>query len=206
MSSIFKFINKKQLYNNINSGNIMKSSIQTKIWRKLQKWYKGGKRNECEKFQVDCINKITNSEVKYIKTYTRLNLYTYEMKEINKINTQDKFEWSENFDRLVNVNNKKLYYNLKFICDKGGAQNRSFQLTKFFIHAQYEFLLKNKELLGSIYFINIFDGDYSYKNTKYLDFNDDKYQNIKKYVFIGDLYNFNKSIKEYNSFIDVEFD
>ena len=36
------------------------SNYQTKSWRKSQKWYKNGKYNECEKYQIKLIEKISN--------------------------------------------------------------------------------------------------------------------------------------------------
>ena len=37
------------------------SYYQTKTWRKNRKWYKNGKSNECEKFQLGMIEKIMTS-------------------------------------------------------------------------------------------------------------------------------------------------
>ena len=44
----------------------MESQFQTKEWRTAQSWYVNGKKNECEKFQIDKIEKIV--ENKLIKT------------------------------------------------------------------------------------------------------------------------------------------
>ena len=37
---------------------IPSSYYQTKIWRKNRKWYNNGKSNECEKYQINNIEKI----------------------------------------------------------------------------------------------------------------------------------------------------
>ena len=37
---------------------IPQSYYQTKIWRQNRKWYKNGKANECEKYQINNIEKI----------------------------------------------------------------------------------------------------------------------------------------------------
>jgi len=56
------------------------------------------------------------------KTNIRLNLDTLELKRITRpLNYENGFEWTEDFDGIQIINNKKLYYNFKFICDKGGA-------------------------------------------------------------------------------------
>lgn len=46
----------------IESDKLVGGSEQTKNWRKKQPWYKTGKSNECEKYQIDLIKKITEKE------------------------------------------------------------------------------------------------------------------------------------------------
>jgi hypothetical protein len=56
-----------------------------------------------------------------------------------------------------------------------------------------KYLLKNN--LNNIYFINIFDGDTSYNNIckfRYL-LNKIKYKSIIKFIFVGCLYDFQKT-------------
>jgi hypothetical protein len=55
---------------------------------------------------------------------------------------------------------------------------------------QLEYLLIFK--ISNVYFINILDGNTCYNNMekyKYL-INKKKYENIKKYIFVGDTYKF----------------
>lgn len=85
---------------------------------------------------------------------------------------------------------KKYYFNLKFICDEGGAQRRTLCLVYHFIYVQLNYLKKSNKT--DIFFINILDGDFSFKNLdkmKYIltkkEFND-----VFKYIFIGDTYTF----------------
>jgi hypothetical protein len=49
--------------------------------------------------------------------------------------------------------------------------------------------------MNNIYFINILDGDTSYNNMNKFNFliNKIKYKHIIKYVFVGSLYDFQKS-------------
>lgn len=180
----------------INKIDIIKNIYQTKEWRKTQKWYINGKYNECEKYQMKIINKITN--MKCYKTNYRLNIFDYSFKEIIHPfkNNNNGFEWSETFDLYQKINNIKIYYNLKFICDKGGAQTRSLREIYHFIITQLNFLLNNTNDCD-IRFINILDGDTCYKYIhNYINLlNNEKYKVIKNNIYIGDMYNFIKLIK-----------
>ena len=76
----------------------------------------------------------------------------------------DGYEWSENFDGLLLINNKKYYFNLKFVCGNGGSQTRTLREVNHFIKYQLEYLIKYNNINNNIYFINILDGDASYNN------------------------------------------
>lgn len=171
---------------------IPSSYYQTKDWRKNRKWYKNGKSNECEKYQINLIEKIITH--KLIKTDDRINMETNEI--INKKNpivNNDGYEWSENFDGKIIKNNNTYYFNLKFVCDSGGSQTRTLREVYHFIKYQMEYLIKFN--MSNVYFINILDGDTSYNNMNKYNFltNKEKYKNIIKYVFIGSLYEFQKN-------------
>lgn len=109
----------------------------------------------------------------------------------NSSKRNDYFELTENFDGKININNKKLYFNLKFVCDSGGAQTRSLREVYHFIKCEIAYLQNNK---NKTYFINILDGDEAFKNYNKFNFllKDKKYDKIKKYIFIGDLFVFQK--------------
>jgi hypothetical protein len=169
---------------------IIPSSLQNKKWRKECSWYIDGKRNECEIYQRNIIEKITNQVCK--KTNVRINFITnemiekmYPMKELNG------FEWSEDFDGKIIENEKQYFFNMKMVCDAGGAQTRSLREVYHFINSQLKFLEKNQNIIN-IYFINILDGDYSNKHIdKFLYLvNKPEFINICKYVFIGDMVKF----------------
>ena len=171
------------------------SYYQTKDWRMDRKWYKNGKSNECEKYQINTINKLLSCELK--KTNERINLENYEI--INKkniIKNDNGYEFSENFDGLIFINNNNYYFNLKLICDQGGSQTRSLREVYHFIKAQMEYLLiYNNET----YFINILDGDTSYHNMNKFNYllNKEKYREVIKFIFIGSLYDFQNNKYRY---------
>jgi len=168
---------------------IPSSFYQTKDWRKNRKWYKNGKSNECEKYQINLIERII--ALKLTKTNDRINMETNEIisKKNPMINT-DGYEWSENFDGIIINNNKKYYFNLKFVCDSGGAQTRTLREVYHFIKYQMEYLIKFNT--SNIYFINVLDGDTSYNNIDKFKFliSKDKYKPIIQYIFIGSLNEF----------------
>jgi len=135
---------------------IPSSFYQTKAWRKNRDWYKNGKFNECEKYQINLIEKILKNKIS--KTPDRINIETLELCSINHpMSFNNGYEYTENFDGKY----KNVYFNFKFICDNGGAQTRTLREVYHFIKSQMEFLIKKKQI---IYFINILDGDTSFKN------------------------------------------
>ena len=168
---------------------IPSSFYQTKDWRKNRKWYKNGKSNECEKYQINLIEQIIT--LKLMKTNDRINMENIEIisKKNPMINT-DGYEWSENFDGIIINNNNKYYFNLKFVCDSGGAQTRTLREVYHFIKYQMEYLIKFNT--SNIYFINVLDGDTSYNNMDKFKFliSKEKYKQVIKYVFVGSLCNF----------------
>lgn len=170
---------------------IPSSFYQTKDWRKNRNWYKNGKSNECEKYQINLIEKII--VIKLMKTDDRINMETNKIiSKKNPMINNDGYEWSENFDGLLIKNNNTYYFNLKFVCDNGGAQTRTLREVYHFIKYQMEYLIKFN--MNNIYFINILDGDTSYNNMDKFKFliNKEKYNQVIKYVFIGSLYDFQK--------------
>jgi hypothetical protein len=175
---------------------IPSSYYQTKDWRKNRNWYKNGKSNECEKYQIDLIEKLI--KLKLNKTNDRINMETNEIiSKKNPMINNDGYEWSENFDSLLIKNNNKYYFNLKFVCDSGGSQTRTLREVYHFIKYQMEYLIKFN--MNNTYFINILDGDTSYNNMDKFKFliNKEKYKQVIKYVFIGSLYDFQKKKLNY---------
>ena len=161
---------------------IIPSCVQTKRWRIMQSWYINGKHNECEKYQLTQLKTIINGELE--NTYDRFDTETNDIVEIKSpYKCYDGFKFTENFDKKIELNDKLYYFNLKFVCDIGGAQTRTIREVYNFIRCQTMFNQKN------IYFINILDGDTS---NKYIEILKSllKTKRNKKLIFIGDMYDF----------------
>ncbi len=177
---------------------IPSSSLQTKLWRKQQTWYIDGKHNECEIYQKGLIKDITGYECK--KTDKRINIHTkniYPLKQPMKYSNG--FEYTENFDGLINTPKRDYYFNLKIICDSGGAQNRYLRNLYYFITQQLQHAKKYNSFYGdNIRFVNILDGDTCSKNMEKFYFLLDKkeYKQVKDKVFVGDM-------KEFQDFWDI---
>lgn len=161
------------------------SKLQTKDWRKQQYWYNTGKKNECEKYQKKSIEFIFN--IKLQNTNERLSISDYKLVNIrNILNLDYAFDLTENFDGKLSIGESVYYFNLKFVCDKGGAQTRSLREVYHFIKAQLEFLNHNQN--QNIYFINILDGDTAFNNINKFRFLIEKseYKEYTTYLFCGD--------------------
>lgn len=190
-SFIQAFISTRLLYNNLNSNlhrnvHIIPSQYQNKEWRNACIWYKNGL--ACEKYQRNLVEKIIQTSC--LKTHDRINLRNLELKHLTSYkNDVNGFDWSENFDGKVILNNNIYYFNFKMICSDGGFQSRSSRENYWFMDAQMKYLeLTNNK---NIYFINILDG---YVNNNNLE----KYKSLielyfinKNNVYIGDLFEFN---------------
>jgi hypothetical protein len=170
--------------------DITPSNLQTKTWRTNCCWYQGGKRNQCEKYQVEQIHMITG--IISSKTHMRINADAkYIMQEVsNPMSRDDGFYWTENFDRILLKDNIKFHINLKMICGPGGGQNRSLSEVSNFIICQLEYLMRHD--VDNVYFLNILDGDASYAKMRQFPYilNKEIYNSKKRFIFIGDMYTF----------------
>jgi len=184
---IFKIKYRLYIYYKINRMiPIIRSQLQTKEWRKNQDWYINGKHNECEIYQKDIIKAITQEHIE--KTNLRFNIYDFTLNKLKNINNlHNGFEYTENIDGFQEFKDKLIYYNLKMIIDKGGAQTRSLREVYHFIKCSLEYLLQNTD--KNIYFINILDGDECYRNMSKFSYliNQEKYEIIKNKIFIGNM-------------------
>lgn len=157
---------------------IVSSEFQTKDWRKEQEWYKGGKSNECELYQRSLIKEITSAEVP--KCNTRINVFENRLEDISHPNkSSNGFDYTEDFDGRQG----NRFYNLKIICDKGGAQTRSLREVYHFVQAQINLQDNSK------YFINILDGDCSFSVRDKFNFLLARNGNPSN-VFVGDMLQF----------------
>jgi hypothetical protein len=189
--------------NNIIDYEIVQSCYQTKNWRKNCTWYNNGKSNECEKYQITLIQQLIS--IKLEKTDDRLDIENIEIKSIKYPLTYDYgFDFTENFDGVINGKYNKYYFNLKFVCDSGGAQTRTLKEVYHFIKCQLEYLVKNAKD-NTIQFFNILDGDTSYKSIDKFNYllNKERYIDIKANIFIGSLYDFANDIVKSGRFQTV---
>ena len=198
-------------------SKITKSVDQKKNWRKIQKWYTNGKHNECEIYQKGLIKDITGYTLE--KTNHRLNTTTGEMKCLkNPMCFIDGYEWTEDFDGIICKDSNVYYFNLKFICDRGGSQTRSLREVYHFIRYQLNYLTKNKYPTitipvesgknesndtkrdnSNVIFVNILDGDTSHSAMPKYKFllGKKQYTDIQENIFVGDMYTFVKYWKEH---------
>lgn len=169
--------------------NIVNSCYQTKKWRMSQNWYINGKHNECEKYQIGVAELLLGQKIN--KTYERINMSTKELvKMVHPLKNNNGFDYTENFDGKIISGDKKIYFNFKFVCDNGGAQNRSLREVYHFIKYQYKMMRKNNS--SDIYVMNILDGNTSnmfMDKFKYLSTIEENIE-LNKYIFIGDLKTF----------------
>lgn len=173
------------------------SEFHTKNWRKIQEWYEGGKKNECEKFQRALLENGLGCQV--LKTNTRLDMTDYKLViESKPLTERGGFKYTEDFDGTWEDLGRLFYANFKMICDPGGSQTRSMREVYHFLLYQHMYLLHNPD--NNVYFVNIIDGDQGYKYT-YKNFDEEKaslfdIQVEKKFVdvidkiYIGDMKNF----------------
>jgi len=186
-------INNNYMIGNLLQNKLLKEQItpscnQTKIWRRNQPWYENGKKNECEKYQRNLIEKITKRPC--LKCNDRINYEKNSIENISRpMHRDDAFDWTEDFDGKQTFS-YTLYYNLKMVCDAGGAQTRTLREVSHFINAQLKYNLLHID--NPKYFVNILDGDESYK--LYSKYNyiiaKDKYKFVKNFIYIGDLFGF----------------
>lgn len=99
----------------------------------------------------------------------------------------NEFEWSENFDGVIQKTDTILYINLKMVCENGGAQTRSLREVYHFVSAQIRYLENTN---ATYYFVNILDGEYSFKHMSKFT-----YLNKHPHIFCGDMYQFQKWYK-----------
>lgn len=95
---------------------IVPSMYHTKYWRRNQKWYKNGKHNECELYQLKCIDNLFNMTKKKIikqKTNERLNFENNSLINISNVfNSINPFSFTENFDYKI-ICDKTYYFIIK---------------------------------------------------------------------------------------------
>jgi len=148
------------------------SKEHTKAWRKSQSWYVSNcKSSRCEKLQRATIEHITKKNCPKSDNL-RLNKRTLELqRNCNPLTSIDGYDLTEDFDGHQVHDDLEYLYNFKMVCDKGGSQTRTLRDETYdFVETQLKYIAKNPDT--KYVFINILDGDESYKNkdkfTKHL--------------------------------------
>lgn len=173
---------------------ITDSKYQTKQWvhEHISETQKNTAREKYQREQVEQITKKKCPKSNCI----RINTDTFEMRRNTRPMTNngetipDGFDWTEDFDGEQNINDKKCFYNFKFVTETGGSQTRTLRECDHFIKTQLDYLKHNNN--NDIYFVNIFDGDCSYKFQVCFNYllNKPQYNDVTKYVFVGNMKNF----------------
>lgn len=180
---------------------MLSSKQQTKDWRKAQYWYKGCKSNECEKHQIiglkDNVELFKNKDGLNGTTNIRINLEKMDLEEIKTpLNNDNGFEYTEDFDGHIKDGDRDIYINLKMTIELGGAQTRTMREVYHFIKGQIEILKKKEKCV----FINILDGDQSYKHKDKFEYLIKKSKltiDQQKRIYIGDSKTFVDKYKNY---------
>ena len=180
--------------------SIVPSAQQNKEWRKNADWYSTGKSNECEKYQIGALQQVLFPKL-LSKTNDRIHTENLEIIDCRcPLKQQDGYEYTENFDGVVQTGSNMFYFNMKFVCDAGGAQTRTLREVYHFIRLQMEhllLLLRDNDIQPQNlpYFINLLDGDTCWKSAKYFDYlvQKEKYRGILENIFVGDLHTFQNS-------------
>ncbi len=158
----------------------MSSKLQTKDWLSSQKWYENGEQNECEKYQKNIIN------LPLLKTNICINMPSKTLEEVKcPMIESNGFEYTKHFDGVLELQNKKILFNLTFVCDNGDNDDNtqiemlreSYAFIKYQIKIMEKYLDSDYLFEGKqLYFINILDGDYCYKHKDKFDY---LFENVK---------------------------
>lgn len=163
------------------SGNLITKEKRQELFGKVAGG--AGSRNP-EEFQRQKI--IEGTGIGCPKTNIRINLRTNTLKDIAHPNIKsDGFDYSEDFDGVQSIKNKKVYINLKCIVGKGGNQTRSLREVYWFVEGQ----LNSLKSMENVYFANILDGDEAHSSMSKFEYilALPAFESVKNSVYIGDL-------------------
>lgn len=165
---------------------LVPASIHTKKWRQDQSWYFTGKKNECELQQWEWVRQIIGY-MPSLQTNMRIHLETKELLyKLQPLTDIDGFEYTEDFDGHLSMDDCHYYFNLKFVCGTGGSQTRTLRESYHFVKAQLDHLVRFPD--PTKYCINIFDGDGAFKCLPKFDYllTKTEYKDVAPRVFVGD--------------------
>lgn len=168
---------------------LISSCKQTKCWRFDQSWWRGGKKTECEKFQIGALNELLGKELG--KTNFRIHKRYNRIEDVPQPYTkQDGFDWTENFDGISrDTLGHPTFFTFKMICDSGGAQTRSLKDVYGFVESQLKHVERCLKSTDSTppNFVNILDGNTSFKHMGKFKYLLSFFPVECEYVFVGDL-------------------
>lgn len=166
------------------------------------------KANICEKWQIDQLRSIGVINDAVAGTNIRINHITFEIANVASglFNTLEFADWSEDFDIISEKGDETHYFNLKFICESGGSQNRSIKPLANMIY----YIAKHIEMTKceNKKFIFITDGEYlmnfvlpnNQNSVSQFHWQIDRVDPAyRKYFFIGSTKQYIKYIKSLNS-------
>lgn len=182
------------LLDKMNVPVIVPSRLQTSQWR-IDNLCGGDienlKRNVCENNQKQLIAHITGIDLAILerKTSMRFNIKTFELIKYATPIGGDKFEWTEDMDCKYEYGEHTIFFNLKYISDRGGSQNRAMKETYHLILCQIAYLKKYPNRPHA--FINILDGAECSRNIENFRYAlRDEPDDILSNIFIGDMSEF----------------
>lgn len=168
---------------------------QTATWRTSQQFYKGGKRNQCEIYQIEQLEMHLGTKLE--KTNDRIHRLTLQIVDLPHPNVrEDGFEFTENFDRVMcnEDGSPTTYFNFKMVSGDGGAQTRYVKDVYSFVHAQLEYVKRCHDLREHRtipMFVNILDGDHCAKHYPKFTYILTRYpENVQRYIYVGDLFTY----------------
>lgn len=144
----------------------------------------GSNTSKIEKFQRQKV--IDGTGVPCSKTSIRINLRLNTLVDIRHPNIKDDgFDYSEDFDGVQIIGDRKIYINFKCVVGNGGSQTRTMREVYWFIQGQFNAVIS----LNNVYFANILDGDEAHKcMSKFKHLTSlDTFQTHKNKIYIGDL-------------------
>ena len=117
------------------------------------------------------------------KTKIRINYRLNTLVEKASLSGEYRFDFTEDFDGVQEINNKTIYINFKCCAGSGGNQTRTLRNCNHFIEAQLNIV----KTCDDIYFANILDGDICHDRMTCFNRTRNLYPAQKDRVYVGNL-------------------
>jgi len=99
------------------------------------------------------------------------------------------YDWTEDFDGRVTIDNLEYFFNFKFVVPRGGDQTRALRLVYIFVESQLKYLKTvSDQQQTPPRFINILDGFESYRCRAQFEhlLNSEEYAGVRNFVMVAD--------------------